>query len=131
MFSAGTCFRVDQPTPVTAKPAVLDLNSIPPVACPCGVARRAFGDRHEFPGTVHLTSIRLDAEQHYHRNQTEVYVVLECSDGATIELDGTPHPVAPMTSILIPPGVRHRAVGEMTVLIVCTPKFDPADEYFD
>ena len=128
---AGIFFRVDQPTLVTAQPAVVDLNSIPAVACPCGVARRAFGDRDEFPGTVHLTSISQDAQRHYHRNQTEVYVVLECSEGATIELDGEFHPVAPLTSVLIPPGVRHRAVGEMTVLIVCTPNFDPADEYFD
>ena len=33
--------------------------------------------------------------------------------------------------LLIPPGVRHRAIGEMTVLIVVIPKFDPADEHFD
>jgi mannose-6-phosphate isomerase-like protein (cupin superfamily) len=116
---------------VTANPAVVDLNSIPAVACPCGTARRAFADRDEFPGTVHLTSISQTAARHYHRNQTEVYVVLECSEGATIELDGEVHPVTPLTSVLIPPGVRHRAVGEMTVLIVCTPNFDPADEYFD
>ena len=37
-------------------------------------------------------------------------------------------PVAPGTCIFIPPGVRHRAVGEMTVLIVVLPKFDPDDE---
>jgi hypothetical protein len=30
--------------------------------------------------------------------------------------------------ILIRPGVRHRAVGRMTVLIVVLPKFDPDDE---
>ncbi len=95
------------------------------------MARRAFAQHDEFPGTVHLTNISRDAARHYHRNQTEVYVVLECSAGAAIELDEQLHPVAPLTSILIPPGVRHRAVGEMTVLIVCTPNFDPNDEYFD
>lgn len=116
---------------MTVKPAVVDLKSIPAVACPCGFARRALADRDDFPGTIHLTSIRRDATRHYHRNQTEVYVVLECSEGASIELDGEYHPVESMTSILIPPGVRHRAIGEMTVLIVCTPNFDPNDEYFD
>jgi hypothetical protein len=30
--------------------------------------------------------------------------------------------------ILIPPEVRHRAVGHMTVLIIVFPKFDPDDE---
>lgn len=116
---------------MTAKPSIVDLKSIPPVDCSCGVARRALSERDEFPGTVHLTHICRDAAKHYHRNQTEVYVVLECTDGARIELDGQFYPVAPLTAILIPPGVRHRAEGEMTVLIVCTPNFDSADEYYD
>jgi len=37
-------------------------------------------------------------------------------------------PVRPGTCIFIPPGVRHRAVGRMTVLIVVVPKCDPLDE---
>ena len=110
---------------------LVDLTKIPAVACPCGSARRAFADRAEVPGTVHLTEISQDAATHYHREHTEVYVILECSDQAAIELDGQSHPVKPLTSVLIPPGVRHRAVGEMRVLIFCTPNFDPADEHLD
>ena len=113
-----------------AKAAVVDLNTLPPVPCPCGVARRAFHDRHEFPGTVHLTQIQEDAREHYHAEHTEVYVILECESDAAIELDGASHPVSPRTAVLIPPGVRHRARGRMTVLILCTPNFDPADEHF-
>jgi mannose-6-phosphate isomerase-like protein (cupin superfamily) len=105
--------------------------SIPPTRCPCGTARRAFADRDEIPGTIHLTHISRDAAEHYHREHTEVYVVLQCDEDAAIELDGVRHPVAPNTSVLIPPGVRHRARGEMKVLIVCTPNFDPCDEHFD
>ena len=116
---------------MTAQTAVVDLNSIPAVPCPCGLSHRAFNDCDDFPGTMHLTHIVSDAKLHYHRKLTEVYTVLECSENAAIELDGDVHPVAPLTSILIRPGVRHRAIGEMTVLIVCTPKFDPNDEYFD
>lgn len=116
---------------VTAPAQVVDLNSLPGVPCPCGIARRAFADRDEFPGTVHLTQISQDARQHYHQKQTEIYVVLDCESDAAIELDGIPHPVAPQTAVLIPPGVRHRASGKMTVLILCTPNFDPSDEYFD
>ena len=37
----------------------------------------------------------------------------------------------PGVAILIPPGVRHRAVGRMTILNVVVPPFDPADEWFD
>jgi mannose-6-phosphate isomerase-like protein (cupin superfamily) len=129
----GSCsFRESPVFDVTEKPIeVVDLASLPPVACPCGVARRAFADRDEFPGTVHLTTISEDAAYHYHKEHTEVYVVLDCGSGAAIELDGTRYPVKPHCSVLIPPGVRHRACGEMTVLILCTPNFDPADEHFD
>lgn len=115
---------------MSAKAALVDLNTLPPVKCPCGVARRAFADREEFPGTVHLTHIQEDAREHFHREHTEIYVILECEPDAAIELDGAIEPVAPRTAVLIPPGVRHRARGRMTVLILCTPNFDPADEHF-
>ena len=75
--------------------------------------------------------IMRNAVEHYHRDHTEVYVILECDDDAAIVLDGTAYPVQPNTSVLIPPGVRHRARGEMKVLIYCTPNFDPQDEHFD
>ena len=109
---------------------VVDLPDLPGVKCPCGIARRAFADRDAFPGTVHLTEIHEDAEEHFHREHTEVYVILECEPGAAIELDGVSTPVSERTAILIPPGVRHRARGRMVVLILCTPNFDPLDEHF-
>jgi mannose-6-phosphate isomerase-like protein (cupin superfamily) len=40
-------------------------------------------------------------------------------------------PVRPGVCVLIPPRVRHRAVGPMKVLIFVVPKFDPSDEWFD
>ncbi|MDC0295380.1 cupin domain-containing protein [bacterium] len=109
---------------------MIDLTTLPPIDCPCGIARRAFADRPEFPGTVHLTDISRDAREHFHQTHTEVYVILSCSPGAVIELDGIPHKVKPLTAVLIPPGVRHRAVGEMRTLIICNPNFDPTDEIF-
>ncbi len=112
-------------------PKIVDLTKIPPVECPCGLARRAFADSPEFPGTIHLTQITANARTHYHKEHTEAYVILQCEPDAGIELDGMFHPVQPHTSVLIPPETRHRAIGEMTVLIVCTPDFDPADEHFD
>jgi hypothetical protein len=33
--------------------------------------------------------------------------------------------------VLIPPKVRHRAAGRMTILNVVVPRFDPADERLD
>lgn len=110
---------------------VVDFAEIPAVACPCGSARRAFADIEDFPGTIHVTEIALDAKRHYHRTLTETYYFLECEPDAAMELDGERIPVHAGMCILIRPGVRHRAIGRMRVLIVVYPKFDAADEWFD
>jgi mannose-6-phosphate isomerase-like protein (cupin superfamily) len=108
-----------------------DFSQIEGVACPCGTARRAFGESEKFPGTLHVTDISLDAQRHYHKRLTETYVILECGADAAMELDSELIPVRPLQSFVIPPGVRHRAVGQMKVLIICVPAFDPDDEWFD
>ncbi|MBI2826612.1 MAG: cupin domain-containing protein [Planctomycetia bacterium] len=110
---------------------VVDFAQIPAIACPCGDARRAFADVADFPATIHQTQITLDARAHYHKRLTETYYFVECAPGAQMQLDDELVPVRPGMCILIRPGVRHRAVGRMTVVIVCLPKFDPADEWFD
>ena len=114
-----------------SKYRVVDFAQIPGVPCPCGVARRAFSDEPAFPGTVHVTEIAADARTHYHRRLTETYFVLECGPDAIMELDGESIAVRPGVCVLIPPGVRHRAIGPMKVLIVVLPKFDAEDEWFD
>ena len=110
---------------------MVDFAEVPGVPCPCGTARRAFADVEEFPATVHVTSITADAQVHYHKRLTETYYFMECGPDARMQLDNEEVPVKPGVCILIPPGVRHRAIGEMKVLIVAMPKFDPADEWFD
>ena len=110
---------------------VVHLPALPGKPCPCGTARRAFVDRDDFPATVHLTEIAVDARTHYHKRLTETYVIQECQPDAAMELNGERYPVEVGTTILIPPGTRHRAVGRMKVIIFCTPKFDPQDEWFD
>ena len=108
-----------------------DFATIPGVPCPCGSARRAFADVPDFPGTLHMTDICEDARRHYHKSHTETYYILECDGDALMELDGDRLPLKPGMAIVIPPGVRHRAIGKMKVLIVCLPEFDEADEWFD
>jgi mannose-6-phosphate isomerase-like protein (cupin superfamily) len=85
----------------------------------------------EFPATVHVTSITSDAKLHYHKRLTETYYFLECGPGAKMQLDDDVLPVKPGICIMIPPGVRHRAIGAMKVLIVALPKFGPSDEWLD
>ncbi|MEZ5330102.1 MAG: cupin domain-containing protein [Verrucomicrobiales bacterium] len=109
---------------------IAQLDSIPAVPCPCGQARRAFGDDPEQLATLHLVDIKTDARTHYHKRMTEIYVVLE-GEGE-IELDGECFPVKPMTSVMIKPGCRHRAIGtNMRILNIPIPAFDPEDEWFD
>jgi mannose-6-phosphate isomerase-like protein (cupin superfamily) len=115
----------------SGKPVVVDFTTVDPVRCPCGWARRAFADVPGSPASVHRVEIEADAIAHYHRAQTEIYYILECAAGAAIELDDKRIAVGPGSAVLIPPGVRHRAVGRMTILNVVVPPFDEGDEWFD
>ena len=110
---------------------VVDFNEIEGVPCPCGSARRAFSDVDDLPVTVHVTEISSDAKLHYHKQLTETYYFLECDPGARMQLEDQFIDVHPGMSIMIRPGTRHRAIGQMKVLIVVFPKFDPADEWLD
>jgi mannose-6-phosphate isomerase-like protein (cupin superfamily) len=110
---------------------LVDFDQIPAVTCPCGLARRAFADAADLPFTLHRTQITEAARTHYHRQLTETYFVLECEADARLELDGESVALRPGIAVVIRPGVRHRAVGTMTMLIFVWPKFDPADEWFD
>lgn len=118
-------------TPESRRWKTADFASIEPVPCPCGKARRAFHGVDEFPGSLHITEISEDARRHYHKSLTETYVFLRCESNAMMELDGEIIDVHEHMSVVIPPGVRHRAIGRMTVLIVVLPEFDPEDEWFD
>ena len=108
---------------------VAQLDEIPPVKCPCGQARRAFATPDNHVATLHLVDISVDARTHYHKQMTEIYLVLE-GEGF-LELDGERVPVKPMSAVFIKPGCRHRAVGKLRIINIPVPAFDPADEWFD
>lgn len=121
----------DPATSDAAAYRVVDFAALAGVPCPCGTAKRAFADVAEYPATVHVTEISRDARTHYHREHTETYYFLKCDADAKMQLDDEILDVHPGMCIMIPPGVRHRAIGEMTIINFVTPKFDPADEHFD
>lgn len=108
--------------------SVAQLDEIEPVSCPCGMARRAFGDLNGV-ASLHMVEISKDSETHYHKEMHEIYLVLE-GEGF-IELDGEKIPAKPMTAVFIKPGCRHRAVGKMKIINIPIPAFDPEDEWFD
>ena len=105
------------------------FDEIDAVKCPCGFSRRAFVDPENPKATMHVVDVQQDAQVHYHKKLTEIYLVLD-GEGH-MELDGELVPVKPMTSILIKPGCRHRAVGRMRIVNIPVPAFDPDDEWFD
>ncbi len=107
--------------------SVAQLDEIPPTPCPCGQARRAFKEPWNTLASVHLTDISVDSKLHYHKKMTEIYIVLE-GEGY-LEADGERIPLKPMTSIMIRPGCVHRAVGNLRIINVPMPPFDPADEF--
>ena len=110
---------------------IIDYPELPGIQCPCGSARRGLMEVESVPYSLHVTEISLDARAHYHKRLTETYFVLQCQADAAIELDGQVLPLKPHMAVVIHPGTRHRALGQMKVLIVASPKFDPADEWFD
>lgn len=105
------------------------LDDIEPTRCPCGFSRRAFAVPENQLATLHVVDIQQDAVTHYHKKMTEIYFILE-GEGF-LELDGEKIPVRPMTSIMIKPGCRHRAIGQLKIVNVPIPAFDPEDEWFD
>jgi len=109
--------------------SIARLDEIPPVACPCGFARRAFAGMPGSAASLHVVDIQEDSRVHYHKRMTEIYLVIE-GEGE-VELDGERIPVRPMTAIYIKPGCRHRAIGRLRVINIPVPAFDEADEWFD
>jgi len=108
---------------------IVEFAELPVQDCPCGTTQRAFADVSAYPGTIHLTRISEDAQLHYHKALTETYYFIECGTDAAMQLDDEIVPVRAGMCVMIPPGVKHRAIGKMTILNIVFPKFDPADEW--
>jgi len=115
--------------PAAASYLIQQMDEVPPQKCPCGFTRRAFVPPANEVASLHIVEISEDSRLHYHKHMTEIYLVLE-GEGH-MELNGELVPVKPMTSVLIQPGCRHRAVGKLKVTVIAIPAFDPADEWFD
>jgi mannose-6-phosphate isomerase-like protein (cupin superfamily) len=107
----------------------LTLAELAPIACSCGQTRRAFKEESDGVASMHVVDISRDSRVHYHRHMTEIYYILHGQ--GVMELDGERIPVSPGDAILIKPGCRHRAVGELQLINVAVPAFQEHDEYCD
>jgi mannose-6-phosphate isomerase-like protein (cupin superfamily) len=66
----------------------------------------------------HLVQIQ-DAKLHYHERTDEFYYVV--SGRGTMALDGEEIELRPGVVVYVPRGVKHKAWGDLTVLVVCVP----------
>ena len=105
------------------------LDELDGLSCPCGETRRAFTQLADAPASIHLVTISADSRLHYHKTISEIYLILD-GEGH-MEVDDDVIPLRPMTAVLIRPGCRHRAVGNLRLVNVPIPAFNPDDEWFD
>lgn len=107
----------------------VEFSELPPIECCCGTTRRAFTNLPDAPASAHYLEVKDEPTSHFHLKTTEIYVVLE-GEGF-LELDGERVPVKPLSTVMIRPGCRHRAIGRLKILNIPVPKHDDADFYYD
>jgi mannose-6-phosphate isomerase-like protein (cupin superfamily) len=90
----------------------------------CGEIRCLIEEQDGAAGEVHHVKIR-DAKLHYHERTDEFYYVIE--GHGTMILDDEVIKLHPGIVVYVPRGVKHKAIGELTVLTVCIPRGVLAD----
>ena len=95
-----------------------DPADVTPWAETCGQIRPLVEEQDGAAAEVHHVAIE-DAKMHYHARTAEIYYIIE-GEGTMI-LDDERIDVHPGVVVYVPRGVRHKAVGKLTVLLVCIP----------
>ena len=86
----------------------------------CGARRRLI--RAEDCAALGVSHLMIgEAREHFHRESWEIYFVL-AGDGS-LHVDGETVPLRAGTTVLVPPGSRHRAVSHqgLEVLVIMSP----------
>ena len=85
----------------------------------CGRIRPLIEEADGAAAEVHHVEIR-DAKLHYHEKTDEVYYVIDGQ--GTMTLDDEVIELHRGVVVYVPRGVKHKAVGKLTVLTVCIPR---------
>lgn len=96
-----------------------DAADVTPWAETCGQIRPLIEEADAAAGEVHYLEIT-DAKLHYHERTDEFYYVLGGSGRMT--LDDAEVELHEGVVVYVPRGVRHRAWGNLKVLVVCVPR---------
>ena len=106
---------------MTTKTAFLrrDLAEVRPWAETCGQIRCLIEEKDAAAGEVHVVDIQ-EAKLHYHERTDEFYYVL--AGEGTMTLDDEEIELHAGVVVYVPRGVKHKARGNLTVLLVCVPR---------
>jgi mannose-6-phosphate isomerase-like protein (cupin superfamily) len=96
-----------------------DPAEVAPWAETCGQIRPLIEEHDEAAGEVHHVEID-HAKLHYHARTDEFYYVIDGQ--GTMILDDEQIEVHKGVVVYVPRGVRHKAIGKLTVLTVCIPR---------
>jgi mannose-6-phosphate isomerase-like protein (cupin superfamily) len=96
-----------------------DVAGVEPWAETCGQIRPLIEEKDCAAAEVHHLEIT-DAKLHYHQRTDEIYYIL---DGhGRMRLDDEEIELRKDMVVYVPRGVKHRAWGELKVLVVCIPR---------
>jgi mannose-6-phosphate isomerase-like protein (cupin superfamily) len=96
-----------------------DPAEVEPWAETCGQIRPLIEEHDEAAAEVHHVEID-HARLHYHEKTDEFYYVI--SGSGTMVLDDEEIELHEGVVVYVPRGVRHKAIGRLTVLTVCIPR---------
>src|SRR6478735_4130186 len=96
-----------------------DPAEVEPWAETCGQIRPLIEEQDGAAAEVHHVEIH-DAKLHYHERTDEVFYVIRGQ--GTMVLDGEVIELHEGVVVYVPRGVKHKAMGDLTVLTVCIPR---------
>lgn len=85
----------------------------------CGQIRTLIEEKDDAAAEVHYLEIT-DARLHYHERTDEIYYVL--AGNGKMSLDDTEMELSEGVMVYVPRGVKHRAWGNLKVLVTCIPR---------
>lgn len=94
-------------------------DQVKPWAETCGQIRPLLDEKDAAAAEVHHLEIT-DAKLHYHKQTDEVYYIL--AGQGKMQLDDQQIDLKEGLVVYVPRGVKHRAWGDLKVLVVCIPR---------
>jgi mannose-6-phosphate isomerase-like protein (cupin superfamily) len=96
-----------------------DVAQVQPWAETCGQIRPLIEEADGAAAEVHHLRIT-DAKLHYHDRTDEIYYVLEGQ--GRMRLDDQEIELHKDVTVFVPRGVKHKAWGDLTALVICIPR---------